>query len=294
MGEEATLPLIERLQWLEPVETELQKGVGRAFETVPGGRQVKNFLYGTWLGHPLHPVLTDIPIGAWTTAVVLDAVDSYGGGGRYGRAADTALTVGLTGAAASAATGLTDWQATDGGARRVGLAHAAANSTATVLMAASLILRKRRQRAAGRLCALLGYAVALGAAYLGGHLVFVRRIGVNHAPDESMPAEFVPVLAADELGEGEFRRVEANGSRVLLLRRDGVIHAIGEVCSHLGGPLAEGEVQGNTVRCPWHGSRFSVQDGRVVDGPATHPQPCLEARVRDGQIEVRLRPTERE
>jgi nitrite reductase/ring-hydroxylating ferredoxin subunit len=204
------------------------------------------------------------------------------------------LAVGLTGAVAAAVTGLTDWQATDGNARRVGLAHAIANTTGAVLFTASLVLRKQQHRVAGRLFSLLGYAVALGAAYLGGNLVYSKRIGVNHAPEEELPGDFVRVLAADELREGELQRVEANGVRVVLLRRGAMIFAIAEICSHLGGPLAEGELQGNTVRCPWHGSRFSMEDGRVIDGPATHPQPCLEARVRDGQIEVRLKPTVRE
>lgn len=289
MTENAVLDLIEQQRWMEPVEDQLQKGVHNAFHAVPNGRRVKNFLHGVWLGHPLHPVLTDIPIGSWTAMVVLDAADSFGGHGEYGRGADAALTVGLTGAVAAAITGLTDWQDTDDTARRIGLTHGLLNLTAASLFGASLVMRKRGQRTGGRLVSLLGYAISLGAAYLGGNLVYRKQIGVNHSLGQPYPADFTPVLAERDLLEGELRRVEADGARILLLRRAGRIYAIAEVCSHLGGPLAEGHIDGQTVQCPWHASRFSLEDGSVIDGPATHPQPCFEARVRDGQIEVRIK-----
>jgi nitrite reductase/ring-hydroxylating ferredoxin subunit/uncharacterized membrane protein len=241
---------------------------------------VRNFLHGVWLGHPLHPVLTDVPIGAWTAAVVLDAADEAS-------AADLAVKVGLAGAVASAATGLTDWQATDGPARRVGLAHGLLNLTATALFGLSLLSRNRRDRGAAKTLALVGYGVAAAAAYLGGHLVFRKRIGVDHAIGTNPPEEWTPTIRDEELREGEPKGVTAGDARVLLVRRGGEVFAIGEVCSHLGGPLAEGELQGDVIQCPWHASRFCVRDGRVVDGPATHPQPVYEARVEDGRIEVR-------
>jgi nitrite reductase/ring-hydroxylating ferredoxin subunit len=77
---------------------------------------------------------------------------------------------------------------------------------------------------------------------------------------------------------------------VVLVRRRGRIHALGERCAHFGGPLADGEVRDDAIVCPWHGSRFSLEDGRVLDGPATMPQPCFETRVRDGFVEIRRRP----
>jgi nitrite reductase/ring-hydroxylating ferredoxin subunit len=142
-------------------------------------------------------------------------------------------------------------------------------------------------KTAGRAVSLLGYAVAAGAAYLGGSLVYSEQIGVDHTKGAEPPRDFVPVLAEWELADNQPRRVEANGYRVLLVRHAGEIRAIAETCSHLGGPLAEGTLEGDTVRCPWHGSCFSLEDGSVIDGPATHSQPRFETRVRNGQIEVR-------
>lgn len=135
--------------------------------------------------------------------------------------------------------------------------------------------------------AMLGYAVSSASAYLGGHLVFGEQIGVNHAAAQEMPKEFVPILPDAELEEGEMKRADADGVPVLLVRLEGAVCALAHTCSHLGGPLSEGKLEGDVVQCPWHGSRFNVRDGSVVDGPATFPQPCFEARVREGQIEVR-------
>lgn len=268
---------------LQPAVTDLFKAGGEA------GQQVKNFLHGTWLGHPLHPVLTDIPVGAWTTALALDAIEAVSGRDEFGSAADAAIAVGLVGALGAAATGITDWSDTEGRGRKVGLVHALLNAGATTLYATSLVMRRGNARRAGVGLSMLGFLVSGAAAYLGGQLVFGEKIGVDHTAGQQLPDAFTPVMAEGELTENRLTRVEVKDVPVLLVRRNGQIFALAETCSHLGGPLADGELLGDSVRCPWHGSRFSLEDGTVIDGPATHPQPCLEARVRDGQIEVRLR-----
>jgi nitrite reductase/ring-hydroxylating ferredoxin subunit len=134
--------------------------------------------------------------------------------------------------------------------------------------------------------------VTVAAAYLGGDLVYRRRIGVDHAPsvDDGWrpPREWKDVAAESKIAEGRSHQVEVAGQPVLLVRHAGRVRALAATCSHLGGPLADGKLEHGTVVCPWHGSRFSLEDGRVIDGPATFPQPCLEARIRDGRIEVRL------
>lgn len=289
MAENASLELIDRQEWLDPVADELKKSVRAAFGAAgESGRKVKNALHGTWLGHPLHPVLTDVPLGAWTTALALDIMEARGAR-KFAPGADGAVAVGLAGAVGAAVSGLTDWNDIDGKPRRYGLVHGLLNVTGTLLYATSLLLRRRNSRNAGRCFAFAGFGVAMAAAYLGGNLVYGDQIGVNHAAGPEPSHDFVPVLPDAELRENELRRVETNGMRVLLARHQGVICALAETCSHLGGPLAEGQLEGDSVRCPWHGSRFALEDGSVLDGPATHPQPCFETRIRNGQIEIRSR-----
>jgi len=288
MVSEALMKAVDQQEALDRLSDQIQPLVRDAFKSAgPAGREVKNILHGTWLGHPLHPALTDVPLGAWTAALALDALESISGRRELGAGADAAIAVGLVGAAGAAVTGLTDWSETNGRARKVGMLHGLLNVGATALYTTSLILRRKQKRNAGMGLAMLGYAVSSASAYLGGHLVFGEQIGVNHAAAQEMPKEFVPVLPDIELREGEMKRVDAKGVPVLLVRREGAVCALAHTCSHLGGPLSEGKLEGDVVQCPWHGSRFNIKDGRVVDGPATFPQPCFEARVREGQIEVR-------
>jgi nitrite reductase/ring-hydroxylating ferredoxin subunit/uncharacterized membrane protein len=286
MKDNGIIGKIEQQQWLEPAEEGLQKIIHKAFQ-FKAGRHAKNFLHGTWIGHPLHVILTDVPIGAWTTAIFFDALDSMNTRRQYRLAADTAVALGLVGALGAAATGLTDWQDIDPPARRIGLVHGLLNVASVVLFGSSLLARRRADRTKRRSLAALGYAVSVAAARLGGNLVYGQKIGVDHSAFENLPHEFTPVLSESDLADGKPVRAEHNGTPILLVRHGSHIYALAETCSHLGGPLSEGKLDGDVIQCPWHGSRFAVRDGHVVDGPAVHPQPCLEARIRSGQIEVR-------
>jgi nitrite reductase/ring-hydroxylating ferredoxin subunit/uncharacterized membrane protein len=293
MATSTALTTVEHQQWLETVSEKVQPAITHTFAAGgPLGRALKNFLHGTWLGHPLHPVVTDLPLGAWATALVLDGLEVATGRPECGRSATTAIKVGLIGAVGAAITGVTDWQHTEQRARRLGLMHGLLHTVAAALYTTSLVQRQRQQRSAGRWLALLGFAVASGAAYLGGHLVYGERIGVNHATRDTGPGTFTPVLAAQELAEGQMRQVEVEGTPILLAQHHGQVYALGETCSHFGGPLSEGTLEGGQVRCPWHGSCFALAEGRVVDGPATYPQPWFETRIQNGQIEIRT-PRER-
>jgi nitrite reductase/ring-hydroxylating ferredoxin subunit/uncharacterized membrane protein len=273
---------------IDQIAEPLSKAVRGAYQAAgPAGERAKNALHGVWLGHPLHPVFTDIPIGAWTTALALDC--AAGGDSGMRRAATFAMGVGLAGAAGAAATGLTDWSETDGDARRAGLIHGLLNVTATSLFAAAFALRRRDSHDGGRKTAWAGYAIALGAAYLGGHLVYGQRIGVDHA-DTDLPTAFTPVLESGALPENSMRRVQVGKADILLVRQRGRVCALAHSCAHLGGPLSEGMLKDGSVVCPWHGSEFALADGTVLNGPATHDQPCLVARERDGRIEVSTPP----
>ncbi len=288
MGTQGVTTRMARQEWLNPVEENLQKTIHKLFRSGgPRGQRIKNFLHGTWVGHPLHVIMTDVPIGAWTAALVFDLLDSFSDRTAYATAADTSIAIGIVGALGAAVTGVTDWQDVDPPARRIGLIHATMNMAGVALFGASLIMRRRQSRGLGRVLALLGYAGMTGSARLGGNLVYEHRIGVDRAADEVLPDDFVSVLREAELLDGVPKRVMYRDSPILLLRRGSEIFALAETCSHLGGPLSEGKLVDNTIQCPWHGSRFALDSGKVVDGPAVHPQPCLESRVREGQIEVR-------
>jgi nitrite reductase/ring-hydroxylating ferredoxin subunit/uncharacterized membrane protein len=278
---------IEHQDRLRPIEDALQRAVVAVFRAGGArGQAVKNLLHGTWLGHPLHPVLTDVPLGAWTAALVFDVLDARDGEGRWCHRADGAVGVGIAGAVAAALAGLTDWQHTEGAPRRTGVVHALLNTVALGLYTGSLLSRRAGARRDGRALAGLGFAVLIASAYLGGRLVYHHRIGIDHAQREA-PEGFGRALLETELVEGRPRRAEVGGVSVVLVRHHGGIYALGERCAHLGGPLSEGETHEASIVCPWHGSRFALDDGRVLDGPATMPQPCFETRVRDGYVEVR-------
>ncbi len=277
---------------LTPFEEKLQKLIDQALYA--GGsataQKLRNFLNGTWLGEPLHVILTDVPIGAWTVALACDGLEVASGKREFALAADTSLAIGLAGAAGAAVTGLTDWSDVDPPARRTGLLHGLLNVTATALYVSSFVLRRKDSRNKGRLFALAGYAVMSYAAHLGGTLVYDYRVGVDRTAGESFPEDFVAVLPEAELPDAQPTRAEHQGVPILLVRRGTRIFALAETCSHFSGPLSEGKLVGDSIVCPWHSSRFALDDGRVLDGPAVHPQPCLEVRVQDGQIEVRRPP----
>jgi nitrite reductase/ring-hydroxylating ferredoxin subunit/uncharacterized membrane protein len=271
---------------LDRITKPLGEAVVAAYRNAGGvGMAVKNAFHGVWLHHPLHPALTSIPLGAWTTTVALDAKAASSGDESYARAADFALAFGVAGAVASAVTGLTDWSETDGRAKRIGFVHGLLNAAATALMATAYVLRRRDERRTGAMCTLAGLGVATVSGYLGGDLVFGERIGVSHAGIDA-PEEFTPALASSALAEGSMKRVKVGDADVLLVRQHGRVCALAHQCAHLGGPLSEGTLKDGTVVCPWHGSEFRLDDGAVVNGPSAHPQPCFAVRERHWQIEV--------
>lgn len=274
--------------WLEPIDAALGGAITWLFETAgPAGQVVKDFLHGTWLGHPLHPAVSDIPIGAWTTAVVLDALATTGGREDLRPGADAAVALGLVGATGAALAGLTDWNASGGPARKLGLVHGMLNIGAAGIYAASLACRLQGARKAGVGLSLLGFALVNYSALLGGDLVYGERLGVVHSDEGGAPKDFVAVLEDAELPEGALVQGRAGTIDVVLARVRGRVYCLDNRCSHLGCALAEGTLDGDTIVCGCHGSAFALEDGRVIHGPATRPQPYLEVRVRDGRVEAR-------
>lgn len=291
MSTKSVMDLIDEQEWLDEAGAAIQPVILNAFKAGgKTGNDIKNFLHGKWLGHALHPMITDIPLGAWTTAAVLDTMELCGSK-QYKPGADAAVSIGLAGAAGAAITGFTDWTGTTEIERKAGLVHAVLNIGATALYITSLFMRrKNKSRTAAITLSMLGYGITTASAYIGGNLVYNQQMGVDHtAIPRGYPQVFTAVLAENELKENAMRCVHAEKVDVLLVRKNNQIFAIANTCSHLGGPLSEGKLLDDcSVRCPWHDSIFSLKDGSVIDGPATQPQPTFDVRVKDGQIEIRL------
>jgi nitrite reductase/ring-hydroxylating ferredoxin subunit/uncharacterized membrane protein len=281
-GNRAPVRAIAGLSALDPVG----KALGKVARDTFRPRRIKDLLSGSWLGHPLHPVLTDVTIGSFTSAVLLDWL-----GGREARAASQRLIgIGLLSAAPVVASGASDWGDTEVAsetARRIGVVHATSNALASSLFAASWAARRRGDD--GRLLALAAATALTAGGYLGGHLTFAEGVGVDHTVFEDGPEDWTGVLDESELAEGQMRCVEADGTAVLVARTGGELHALSNRCAHRGGPLHEGEIQGSTVVCPWHASVFDLRDGALIHGPAAYPQRAWDTRVQAGRIEVRRR-----
>jgi nitrite reductase/ring-hydroxylating ferredoxin subunit/uncharacterized membrane protein len=287
MAETLMQRIVDALPFLDRVAESVQPKVQEVVEA--GGTPARNVLDGVWFEAPLHPALTDVPLGSWTAAIVFDGLDAAGGSRAVRNAADASLALGVVGALGAAMTGLSDWRYLSGGSRRMGTAHGLLNTTGLILNITSLVLRATGRRNAGRLAFLAGYSVAGMAAHLGGELTYHYglRVGRN-VFQGSGPDEFTPVLDEDELAQDGMRKVEVDGVGILLSRSSsGNICAISSVCGHFGGPLEEGDREGDTVVCPWHKSRFDLCSGEAIDGPAVFPQSRYETRVRDGRIEVK-------
>jgi len=255
-------------------------------------RLIKSLLNGTWLGHPLHPVITDIPITAWLLAAVFDVIwlISPASFSWAARGAEVAVIVGLLAALGAIVTGLTDWSDTYGSERRVGLYHGLFNLAATILYLVSFLLRLPQVSGDSIIAAILGFiglVSVLIAGYLGGDMVFTKGTGVNHTAWEAAGEDYEAVLPVESVQENKLYRVTASGVPVVLLRQGLQLYAIAATCPHAGGPLDEGALTGDIVECPWHGSRFSMHDGRVLTGPATVNAPRYDVRVRNGQVEVK-------
>lgn len=262
----------------------LLDAVQRAVRALPLGAG-RDALHGRWLGHPLHPILVQVPVGAWTSAALLDLLP-----GRR-RSAGVLVALGLAGAGPAAAAGWVDWAELHRDQQRVGFVHAVANATAVVLYTGSLSARLRGRSLRGKWLGFLGLTVASAGGALGGHLAYRQAAGANHA-------EQVPHLVGSgwhDLGAvGDFpigravRRVLGDVPVLVVRENEDTVHALAEHCSHLGGPLSEGHLEDGCVRCPWHGSLFRLSDGWNLEGPATAPQPAFEVQLSAGRVRVRL------
>jgi nitrite reductase/ring-hydroxylating ferredoxin subunit/uncharacterized membrane protein len=271
--------LISRLEQESGLDRLVSAGQ-RAARLVRPGR-LRDTLHGVWLGHPLHPMLIQAPLGAWLSASILDLTRGDE------QAARQLVVTGLVAAVPAALAGAADWSEQHEQQMRVGVVHAAGNVVALSLYGASLVPRNPRLSRALRLTGLAAVSVS---GLLGGHISFRLAGGANHA--EEVPHLIKPgwqhLMAAADLPEGIPVRQMLGEVPVVAIRTNGAIRVLADRCSHMSGPLSDGELADGCLICPWHGSVFRVADGSVARGPATAPQPAFEVREADGAIQVCL------
>ena len=283
---------IDSADWLDRPAKVLQSAILTFYKALGGpGRELKSLLHGTKpLGHPLHPALTAVPLGAFTVMFLADWLAVFF------RTVPTlvgtfALIIGILGMVGSAATGYTDYTGTSAMARRYASIHGLIMTIVLLVMIASLLLRYQAGSGlvfAGVLVSSLAYLVVLFGAFLGGHLSFGMGTMVNRSAFIEGVTDWTDIGFVAHFPEGKLVRTQAGDMPVLLVRLGDRLNAIAATCSHAGGPLDEGKLEGDIVTCPWHSSRFCVADGAVKEGPATFDQPALLVREENGKVQVRL------
>jgi nitrite reductase/ring-hydroxylating ferredoxin subunit/uncharacterized membrane protein len=278
---------VEQAHALDPVVRRLSDGVVRA---LPAGPRT-DALHGVPFGQPAHPALVRLPLGCWTSAVLLDLFRGTD------RAARMLIGAGVAATVPAAATGLADWSALHRDQQRVGLVHAACQAGAAALFLGSLTARARGRPRYGQVLSGGGLVMATAGSYLGGHLALRLGAGASHAEPVSHLSGlgWHDLCGLDELPDRRLVRRQLGYLSLLVYRQGGEVNVLSDRCSHLGGPLHQGRIvveRGTAcVACPWHGSTFAIADGTVVHGPATARQPAFETRVTPaGRVELRARP----
>jgi nitrite reductase/ring-hydroxylating ferredoxin subunit/uncharacterized membrane protein len=243
---------------------------------------LRSFFHGTWLGHPLHPLLTDVPVGGLTIALILDLLGIYDG-------ANWATLLGFGGLILAAIAGFVDLDETDGKTRQYAGVHASLMLVAMAFYLFSLAVRFGYTPGTpyhATLTAALGYLFIVMGAYIGGDLVFTFGNMVDRHAWRSGGTNWAALDVAD-VPERQPTKAKAGAQTLVLVRVGERISALHDVCAHAGCSLSEGKIVGDPIQCPCHGSRFRIADGSVVVGPATYDQPAFEVRRAEGKLEAR-------
>jgi len=277
-------------RWAKPFGDFNHRWLGALFRPIP---QLRDFLNGRWLGHPLHAVLTDAPIGIMFLVVLFDLA-----GLPEAAATQAILLVGILTMLAAAVAGLADFSDTDGRARERATLHGTLMVIALVLYVVSYVLRQGESPAwtAAIGFSLAGFVVIAAGAYVGGDVVYVlgnmvSRHAFRGAGTKWIALEPAELDEAGDIPEGRPVKARLGINSLALVRQGDTVLAVHDSCAHAGGPLSEGSVEDGSIVCPWHGSRYRLADGRVVGGPSVYDQPAYEVRRADaGGWEARRRP----
>jgi nitrite reductase/ring-hydroxylating ferredoxin subunit/uncharacterized membrane protein len=272
LGRYLTRAVDAQSRWSKPLGDFNHRWLAAIFHPI---RPIQNLLNGSWLGHPVHAVVTDVPIGALTVSIVADVIGQP-------IVADVSLLIGVLAMVASAVTGAADYTEVDGTARNRATVHSVVMVVSLVLYLISLAIRSTgpADRLAPILIALVAYLLlALGAA-IGGDLVYLIGTHVNRHAWRGAGAKWVKLDLGDltDIPEGGPTKLKAGINELAVVREGDRILAVHAQCAHAGGPLAEGSLVGDAIECPWHGSRFRLADGHNVRGPAMYDQPAYDVR----------------
>lgn len=239
-------------------------------------KPVHNFLNGTWLGHPLHAVLTDVPIGAFTVLLILDVLN-------YRQAADVALALGILAMIGAAVAGFADYADTDGLARQRATVHSAIMIVTLVVYIVSFVIRLGDpvDRTAAIATSIMAYLLISAGAFVGGDVVYALGNMVDRHAWRSRGTKWAAVEAPAELPENTPVKAKMGAQTLVLVRSGAAVMALHETCAHAGGPLSEGTIVAGCIECPWHGSQFELSTGHLKRGPAVYDQPRYEIRKSD-------------
>jgi nitrite reductase/ring-hydroxylating ferredoxin subunit/uncharacterized membrane protein len=265
--------------WARPLGDFNHRWLNALFRPI---RPLKDFLNGTWIGHPLHAAATDIPIGALLLTVVLDVLGQTA-------AADVALVVTILFMLAAAVTGAADYSDTDGAARVRATVHSTLMVVALLLLLISLVLRASAgtDRTIAIALSFIGFLIVTAGAFVGGDVVYlfgnmVSRHAFRGSGTKWVKLDTGAVTDLATIPEATPTKVKAGINDLVLVRVGETVNALHAVCAHAGGPLAEGTVVDGCIECPWHASRFRLADGRLRRGPALYDQPAYEIRTAEG------------
>jgi nitrite reductase/ring-hydroxylating ferredoxin subunit/uncharacterized membrane protein len=269
-------------RWSKPFGDFNHRWLAALFQPI---RPVQGFLNGTWLGHPVHAVVTDVPVGALTVSIVADLIGQH-------VVADVSMVLGVLAMVAAAVTGLADYAEVDGNARNRATVHGTIMVVTLVLYLASLLIRSGNpaDRLVPILIAVVAYLLlALGAA-IGGDLVYLIGTHVDRHAWRGAGTKWIALDlgGAADIPQGGPTKLRAGINDLVVVREGDRILALHAQCAHAGGPLAEGEIVGDQIQCPWHGSRFRLADGHVTRNPSMYDQPAYDVRRSEsGGWEVR-------
>jgi nitrite reductase/ring-hydroxylating ferredoxin subunit/uncharacterized membrane protein len=271
-----------QIRWSKPLGDLVHRWLGALYHPI---RPIQNFLNGTWLGHPVHGVVTDVAIGALTVSIVADLIGQP-------LVADVSMLLGVLAMVASAVTGSADYAEVDGNPRYRATVHLVIMIVTLVLYVVSLVIRNGQpaDRLVPILIAVVAYLLlSLGAA-IGGDLVYLVGTHVNRHAWRGAGTKWIALDLGGlaDIPEGGPTKLKAGVNELAVVRNGDRILAVHAQCAHAGGPLAEGTIVGDAIECPWHGSRFRLADGHVARGPAMYDQPAYEVRRSEaGGWEVR-------